>query len=78
MKLKKIKKTTGIVWALLVYVSATAAYLLPRNTEISLVEKYLTVGGSYLIVLLVWLLLRKKEQLQRRRNEDESNQLKNR
>lgn len=76
MKLKKIKRSTAIAWALLVYVSATAAYLLPRNTGISTTEKYLTVGASYVIILLVWLLLRKKEQLQRRRNEEESNQLK--
>lgn len=33
--MKKIKKSTGLTLALLIYVSATAAYFLPRNTEIS-------------------------------------------
>ena len=36
---KKIKKSTGLTLALLIYVSATAAYFLPRNTEISDTEK---------------------------------------
>lgn len=38
--MKKIKKSTGLTLALLIYVSATAAYFLPRNTEISDTEKY--------------------------------------
>lgn len=33
--MKKLKKSTGLTVALLIYVSATAAYFLPRNTEIS-------------------------------------------
>ena len=48
--MKKIKKSTGLTLALLIYVSATAAYFLPRNTEISDTEKYVTVAASYLIV----------------------------
>lgn len=69
---KKIKKSTGLTVALLIYVSATAAYFLPRNTEISNTEKYVTVIASYVIVLVLWLVLRKKEALQRKRwGEDE-------
>lgn len=30
--MKKIKKSTGVAIAFLIYVSVTAAYLLPRNT----------------------------------------------
>lgn len=60
---KKIKKSTGLTVALLIYVTVTAAYLLPRNGEISLQEKVLTVGAAYLIVGLLWLVLRKQEQL---------------
>ena len=67
--MKKIKRSTGV--ALLIYVSVTAAYLLPRNTEVSQTEKYLTVAGSYVIVLLLWLVLRKKEQMRERRKKDE-------
>lgn len=50
--MKKIKKSTGLTLALLIYVSATAAYFLPRNTEISDTEKYVTVAASYLIVFI--------------------------
>ena len=69
--MKKLKKSTGLTVALLIYVSATAAYFLPRNTEISNTEKYVTVIASYVIVLALWLVLRKKEELQRKRREDD-------
>lgn len=58
--MKKLKKSTGLTVALLIYVSATAAYFLPRNTEISNTEKYVTVIASYVIVLALWLVLCKK------------------
>ena len=67
--MKKLKKSTGLTVALLIYVSATAAYFLPRNTEISNTEKYVTVIASYVIVLALWLVLSKKEELQRKRRE---------
>ena len=38
----KIKKSTGVALAFLIYVSVTAAYLLPRNTEIGQTEKVVT------------------------------------
>lgn len=69
--MKKFKKSTGLTVALLIYVSATAAYFLPRNTEISDTEKYVTVIASYVIVLVLWLVLRKKEELQRKRREED-------
>ena len=69
--MKKLKKSTGLTAALLIYVSATAAYFLPRNTEISNTEKYVTVIASYVIVLALWLVLRKKEELQRKRREED-------
>ena len=69
--MKKFKKSTGLTVALLIYVSATAAYFLPRNTEISDTEKYVTVIASYVIVLVLWLVLRKKEELQRKRHEED-------
>ena len=71
--MKKIKKSTGLTLALLIYVSATAAYFLPRNTEISDTEKYVTVAASYLIVFVLWLVLR-KEALQRKRFEEDNKQ----
>ena len=69
--MKKFKKSTVLTVALLIYVSATAAYFLPRNTEISDTEKYVTVIASYVIVLVLWLVLRKKEELQRKRREED-------
>ena len=69
--MKKFKKSTGLTVALLIYVSAPAAYFLPRNTEISNTEKYITVIASYVIVLVLWLVLRKKEELQRKRREED-------
>lgn len=69
--MKKLKKSTGLTVALLIYVSATAVYFLPRNTEISNTEKYITVIASYVIVLALWLVLRKKEELQRKRREED-------
>ena len=69
--MKKFKKSTGLTVALLIYVSATAAYFLPRNTEISDTEKYVTVIASYVIVLVLWLVLRKEEELQRKRRAED-------
>ena len=74
--MKKLKKSTGLTVALLIYVSATAAYFLPRNTEISNTEKYVTVIASYVIVLALWLVLRKKEELQRKRREEDKRERK--
>ncbi|WP_294628935.1 hypothetical protein [uncultured Bacteroides sp.] len=69
--MKKIRKSTKVALAFLIYVSVTAAYLLPRNTEVGTTEKVLTVAGSYVIVLLLWLVLRKKEQMRANREKDE-------
>jgi len=68
--MKRFKKSTSITIAL-IYVSATAAYFLPRNTVISDTEKYVTVAASYIIVFILWLVLRKKEDLQRKRREED-------
>ena len=69
--MKKLKKSTWVTLALLIYVSVTAAYLLPRNTEVSDTEKYITLAISYVIVFILWLVLRHKEKLQQRRREEE-------
>lgn len=69
--MKKLKKSTWVCLALLLYVTATGAYLLPRNNEMGDTEKYLTLAVSYVIVLLLWLVLKKKEKMQRRRREEE-------
>ena len=69
--MKKLKKSTWVTLALLIYVSVTAAYLLPRNTEVSDTEKYITLAISYVIVFILWLVLRQMEKLEQRRREEE-------
>lgn len=64
--MKRIKKSTSLNLVLLVYITAMAIYFLPRNTEISVLEKYLTIGVSYVIVLLLWLVLRYRERMRNR------------
>ena len=50
--MKKIRKSTGVALAFLIYVSVTAAYLLPRNTEVSLTEKIIQVVDSQVTVII--------------------------
>ena len=71
--MKKIKKSTGLTLALLI-TFLLLPLILPRNTEISDTEKYVTVAASYLIVFVLWLVLRKKEALQRKRFEEDNKQ----
>nr|WP_320058039.1 hypothetical protein [uncultured Bacteroides sp.] len=71
--MKKLNKSTWIAIAFLIYVTATGIYLLPRNNEISNSEKFLTLGGGYIVVLALWLMLRKKEKRQKLRREEENN-----
>ena len=52
------------------YTTVMAVYFLPRNSEISSTEKWLTVAGSYVIIALLWFVLRKKEQLAERRDNE--------
>ncbi len=66
MRMTRMRKSTKIAVAFLIYISVTAAYLLPRNTEIDRTEKYLTIAGAYIVVLLLWWVLRKKEQIRER------------
>lgn len=70
--MKKLNKSTWIAIAFLIYVTGTGIYLLPRNNEISNSEKFLTLGGAYIVVFALWLMLRKKEQRQKLRREEEN------
>ena len=68
--MKKIKKSTWMPLALLVYTTAMAAYLLPKNSEISDTEKWVTFGASYGIIALLWYVLRLKERRLEKRNKE--------
>ena len=74
--MKKYRKSIWLPVALLVYTTAMAVYFIPRNTEISDTEKYLTVGLSYMIIALLWIVLRKKEKAEERRERDLENKKK--
>lgn len=71
--MRKYRKSTWLPVALLVYVTAMAVYFIPRNTEISDMEKYMTVSLSYVIIALLWIVLRQKEKAQERREHDLQN-----
>lgn len=68
--MRKFRKSTWMPLALLVYTTAMAIYFLPRNTEISETEKWVTFGASYLIIGLLWYILRLKEKRMEKRNHE--------
>lgn len=68
--MKRLRKSNWLCLVFLIYVTVMAVYLLPRNTEISNTEKYVTVIVSYAIVGLLWLVLRKKEKLAEERKKE--------
>lgn len=72
MKLKKYRRSTWIVLALLVYITATAIYVLPHNLMETSVEKLLTLLFSYVIAFLLWVVLRKKENKHREAENENS------
>ena len=55
---------------MLVYTTAMAAYFLPKNSEISDTEKWITFGASYGIIVLLWYVLRLKERRLEQRNKE--------
>lgn len=68
--MRKFKKSTWMPLALLVYTTAMALYFLPKNSEISDTEKWVTFGASYLIIGLLWVVLRAKEKRMEQRNRE--------
>ena len=68
--MKKFKKSTWMPLALLIYTTAMAAYFLPKNSEISTTEKWVTFGASYVIIGVLWYVLRLKERRLEKRNKE--------
>ena len=68
--MRKFRKSTWMPLALLVYTTAMAAYFLPKNSEISDTEKWVTFGASYVIIGLLWYVLRMKENRMEKRNKE--------
>ena len=75
--MRKFKKSTWMPLALLVYTTAMAIYFLPKNSEISDTEKWVTFGASYVIVGLLWYVLRLKEKRMEQRNKEIEDSCKN-
>ena len=75
--MRKYRKSTWMPLALLVYTTAMAIYFLPKNTEISETEKWVTFGASYLIIGLLWYVLRLKEKRLEKRNKEIEDTYKN-
>ena len=75
--MRKFRKSTWMPLALLVYTTAMAIYFLPKNTEISETEKWVTFGASYLIIDLLWYVLRLKEKRLEKRNKEIEDTYKN-
>ena len=75
--MRKFRKSTWMPLALLVYTTAMAIYFLPKNTEISETEKWVTFGASYLIIGLLWYVLRWKEKRLEKRNKEIEDTYKN-
>ena len=67
---KKFKKSVWLPLALFLYTTAMAVYFLPNNTEISDMEKWITIGASYGIIALLWYVLRLKEKRLEERNRE--------
>ena len=68
--MKKFKKSIWMPLALLIYTTAMAAYFLPKNSEISTTEKWVTFGASYVIIGVLWYVLRLKERRLEKRNKE--------
>ena len=68
--MKKFKKSTWMPLALLIYTTAMDAYFLPKNSEISATEKWITFGASYVIIGVLWYVLRLKERRLEKRNKE--------
>lgn len=72
--MKKIKKSTGVSLALLLYVTVMSIYLAPQNTAMSVTEKVITISVAYIVVFVLWRVLCWKERLRDRREQDFINQ----
>ena len=71
MRLFRNPNTTIAILA--IYTAIMYAYLLPKNDEMTINEKIITVGSSCFILGILWYLLRKRDKLRREREEEMRN-----
>ena len=67
-----LKNPNITVAVLAVYTAVVYIYFFPRNNEMSIHEKLLTVGASVLMLSLLWLLLRRRNRLRREREKQQN------
>lgn len=67
-----LKNPNITVAVLAVYTAVVYIYFFPRNNEMSINEKLLTVGASVLMLSLLWLLLRRRNRLRREREKQQN------
>ena len=53
-----------------VYTAVMYIIFMPRNTEMSVAENWVTGGVSVAVLALLWVLLRKREKLRRERERE--------
>lgn len=52
---------------LAIYTACVYIYFFPRNSEMSTLHKWATVGVSVVILVVLWFLLRRRERLRKER-----------
>lgn len=69
--MKKFTRRTVILpFILFVYTTVMAVYFIPQNHEMGTAEKWITVSGSYLIIVALYFVLRLKEKRRMKREEE--------
>lgn len=71
MRFFKNPNTTVAILA--VYTAIMYIYLFPRNTEMSNIEKWATVGASVVMLAVLWVLLRRRNRLKKERDDEMKN-----
>jgi hypothetical protein len=67
MTMRFIKNPNVTIAVLAIYTAVVYIIFLPKNNEMSVTEKCLTIGASVAMLTLLWFLLRRREKLRRER-----------
>ena len=68
-----IKNPNVTIAVLAIYTAVVYIIFLPKNNEMSITEKCLTIGASVAMLTLLWFLLRRREKLRREREASTNN-----
>lgn len=64
------KRTVILPLILFVYTTVMAIFFIPQNHEMGTTEKWVTVSGSYLIIVALYFVLRMREKRRMEREKD--------